>query len=271
MKIVPAIAELRGLWRRSLIAWPDGRRDETTWVNWLQGARLYVDLRQPVGRPDFSGVACLGDLAPAHFGWLAAQEGFAGELCRDGGIFEWRREIDFQPPGVQLDRGRLFLADDMMIEEGADVPYVEHWHREAAAAAPVSALRLFDPVEGCRGLLLRVGGLFMYARARRAELRAGCHLADCVAGAPTVAAAQALLDCDISQGTVASSGWIVRRSSLPFREGRRIDPVLAPGGVLALADITADGRAFARRWTVLEAEGALDAFPSIRHAGGSTQ
>ena len=56
----PTIAALAGLWRRSLIMWPDGRRDTTTWVNWLQGGKSYIDLRQPRGRPDFSGVRLSG-------------------------------------------------------------------------------------------------------------------------------------------------------------------------------------------------------------------
>jgi hypothetical protein len=42
---------LTGLWRRSLIIWPDGRRDETTDVAWLQGERASIDLRQPAGLP----------------------------------------------------------------------------------------------------------------------------------------------------------------------------------------------------------------------------
>jgi hypothetical protein len=34
---MPAVAELRGLWQRSLIVLPDGGRDATTEVRWLQG------------------------------------------------------------------------------------------------------------------------------------------------------------------------------------------------------------------------------------------
>ena len=53
----PSLETMPGLWRRSLIAWPDGRRDTTSFVNWLQGPGLYLDLRQPEGRPDFSGMS----------------------------------------------------------------------------------------------------------------------------------------------------------------------------------------------------------------------
>jgi hypothetical protein len=56
---IPELTALRGLWTRSLIAWPDGRRDTTTSVRWLQGPEIYIDLRQPANRPDFSGVGAL--------------------------------------------------------------------------------------------------------------------------------------------------------------------------------------------------------------------
>ena len=44
------VEKLRGLWTRSLIAWPDGKRDVTTQVAWLQGTGLFADLRQPPAR-----------------------------------------------------------------------------------------------------------------------------------------------------------------------------------------------------------------------------
>ena len=34
---LPRIEDMAGLWRRALIAWPDGRQDTTTFVSWLQG------------------------------------------------------------------------------------------------------------------------------------------------------------------------------------------------------------------------------------------
>ncbi len=58
--------------------------------------------------PDFAVVNCLRDLTPTHLAWMAAQDGFAGTLLAGDGIFEWRRDIDFQPAGRRrLDRGRL--------------------------------------------------------------------------------------------------------------------------------------------------------------------
>ncbi|MEN6544027.1 hypothetical protein [Parvibaculum sp.] len=259
----PTVATLAGLWSRSLIDWPDGRSDRTTFVNWMQGPSYYLDLRQPAGRPDYRGVRNLRGLNFEQLGWLASQEGFAGELHYADGFFEWRREIDFQPQAIYSDQGRLWMEPDMMVEEGKDIPYIEHWHREPVDLDPVCALRLDDPATGTRAYLMRLGALFMYARARSAAAAAGLHLQDCVAGAASLEEAQDLVDCEISQGVVSSAGWIVQRSSLPFREGERIDPVWdsKASGAIVLSDVDAQGRDVSRRWQILDAQGALDAFP----------
>ncbi len=259
----PTIEGLRGLWSRSLIDWPDGRSDRETFVNWMQGPSFYLDLRQPTGRPDYRGVEHLRALKPADLGWLASQEGFAGELHYADGFFEWRREIDFQPQAVYSDQGRLWMEPDKMVEEGKDIPYIEHWHREPVGLDPVCALRLDDSATGARAYLMRLGSLFMYARARSAAVPAGLHLQDCVASAASLSEAQDLLDCEISQGVVSGADWIIQRSSLPFRETRRLDPVWAGrrSGTMVLSDISPEGKPLARHWQVLDAQGSLDAFP----------
>lgn len=260
----PTIETLAGLWRRSLIEWPDGRRDTESWVNWMQGPSFYLDLRQSSAKPDFHGVNGLRQLDAAQVEWLAAQEGFAGELHHDGTYFEWRREIDFQPEAVYSDQGKLWFADGMMIEEGKDIPYIEHWIREPMELQPICAMRLADHTDGRRGFILRVGALFMYARARGFEIPAGRNLRECVAAAASLRDAQDLVNCEISQGAITSAGWIVQRSSLPFREGRRLNPELATHGPAALitSDTGEDGRPVTRHWDILDIQGAIDAFPS---------
>ena len=121
-----AIGDVQGLWRRSLIHWPDGRRDVTTSVTWLQGPNDYADLRVPQQRPDFSGITALNDLTREQMLFLASQEGFAGQLSFDGRFFEWHRHIDYQPKSAMADAGRLWFEDGRMIEEGRDVRYIEH-------------------------------------------------------------------------------------------------------------------------------------------------
>lgn len=222
-----AVADLRGLWTRSLLAWPDGRRDVSTAVHWLQGPSLYVDLRQPAGRPDFGGVRGLEDVDDARLAWLVTQEGFAGRLGLRDGCFEWARAIDFQPPSPAADAGHLRFEADRLVEEGRDLPYVEHWHRVASGdAARCVALRLAGVDDARRATLVRVGEVFMLAVDRAQPLARLADLAACVWAAPDRAARLACVDCELSFGRVTPAGWRLERSSLPWREGTRLAPAL---------------------------------------------
>lgn len=258
----PTIAGLSGLWRRSLLAWPDGRRDTTTWVRWLQGPSFYIDLRQPAGRGDFAGIGGLDQLDLPQIVWLAGQEGFAGELLYEDGFFEWRREVDFQLTTTYSDQGSLCFVDGIMIEQGKDIRYTEHWHRAGDAGPPVCAMRLEDATNGCRGFIIRLGGDFMYARGRNVSAPAGLTLLECVAAAPSAVVARDLIDCEISFGEVTPQGWRIDQSSLPFREGRYLDPHLPVGRSTSVvaADIDRDGRPMERRWTILDLQGQLGDF-----------
>jgi hypothetical protein len=254
---IPRITELQGLWRRSLIAWPDGRRDETTNVHYLQGPSRYADLRCPLGRPDFSHTRRLNDLAVEQIVWLATQEGFAGTLVPDGDAFEWRRTIDFQPATDQSDAGHLWFEADLLIEQGRDIPYIEHWHRENGAPHPCAALHLRQPDTGVDGFIVRVGDTFMYARDRAAPLPRNVSLAQCVGGSGSPAAARAMIDCEISAGRIQRGVWTIEHSSLPFREGRELALMSIPGGDGMLSsDIDADGVPLFRDWRIVAAEGA---------------
>ncbi|BBY16844.1 hypothetical protein [Mycolicibacterium litorale] len=126
------IGECTGLWRRTLLVEADGSRDTGTGVVWLQGESAYVDSR-----------------------------GFAGTLLQRGNIFEWRRDIDLQPPGEFPDVGAVHWDGDTLVERGVHADYVEHWVRDSGPATPCSALWLTAGV--AHGLLLRVGGRFGWA------------------------------------------------------------------------------------------------------------
>jgi hypothetical protein len=264
----PTVTNLTGLWRRSLLAWPDGRRDAATWVRWLQGPRLYIDLRQPGGRPDFSSAVGLDDLDLPQIAWLAGQEGFAGELLFEDGFFEWRREVDFQLTATYSDRGSLCLVDGVMVEEGKDTPYIEHWHRDVEKTQPVCAARLEDPANGCRGFIVRYGDIFMYARGRSISAPAGMSLIDCVAAAPSAAAARSLIDCEISYGTITAKGWEIEHSSLPFKEGLSLDPRIPSGRAtgISVSDVDRLGRPIERRWAIVDVQGNVRDISSVASA-----
>jgi len=186
--------------------------------------------------------------------WLAAQEGFAGELVEEDGWFEWRRDIDFQPKAIYSDIGRLWIEGDVMVEEGKDIPYIEHWHREPIGSMPLWAARLEDRETGQKGAIARMGSLFMIARERYCAVPEGLTLAECVAGAADMARAQEFLDCEISQGAVTSTGWFVQRSSLPFREGKSLAPART-GDLFEMQDQDRGGKPFTRRWEITDLRG----------------
>lgn len=121
-----------GLWRRTLLVEADGSRDTGTDVLWLQGDTAYVDSR-----------------------------GFAGVLIQRDTVFEWRRDIDLEPPGEFPDVGSVHWDGDTLVETGVHADYVEHWVRDGGSVQPRWAMALTSGAD--RGLLLRVGGRFGWA------------------------------------------------------------------------------------------------------------
>jgi hypothetical protein len=256
------VSDLQGLWRRSLIAHADGQRDVTTRVQWLQGPRLFADLRQPAGLSAYAHARSLEDLTMPELVGLASQQGFAGTLGFDGRHFEWARHIDYQPPTGEADAGSLEWQEHVLIERGRDVDYVEHWHRDPnAPQAPLGAALLRDPERGTLAILVRVGNDFMFARDRAKPLPAGTGLKEVLAGATLTSARQAL-DCEISSGVIDSQGFHILASTLPFR----LDAILSPRvrqRQWIVAERDSRSAAVTRSWDIAEIEGHADALLHI--------
>jgi hypothetical protein len=255
-KAKPSVAQLRGLWRRSMLVRPDGTRDTSTTVHWLQGLRSYIDLRQPLPGRDFSGVRALADLSLDDCAWLATQEGFAGQLGCAGGWFEWLRVIDFQPRTQRPDVGSLECNGEELIERGRDLAYVEQWQRESGAALPAAALALRQTHGRTRALLLRVGAVFMFARERVVAPQTPGTLSVCVAAAVSVQQAQQLVDCEISFGAVSASGFRITASSLPYRIGDVLEQRLTIQSLTTM-DRAMNGEAITRTWDIMDREGDI--------------
>jgi hypothetical protein len=265
----PNISDLHGLWTRSLIAWPDATRDTTTQVRWLQGHSAYCDLRQPVPMPSLSHVNGLAALTTDDCLHLANQEGFAGHFTFDGAFFEWARDIDYQPKPLYSDAGSLHWQDDILVETGRDIAYIEHWHRDPAeTAAPAASVALSCRNTGVNGRFLRVGAYFMFARDRAQTPAALQHLTDCVAGSADIKAAQDLVDCEISFGVVGPAGYRITASTLPFRIGDTLDQHFTENGLI-VQDRAADGAFIRRHWDVTHCEGDLSvlATSTLVHEG----
>jgi hypothetical protein len=265
----PRIEDLRGLWRRSLLAWPDGARDTTTHVWWLQGSRAYIDLRQPADlwrpggssaiTPELAGLRGLGQLSREHCLRLARQEGFAGQLSFDGSHFQWHHVIDFQPPASHPDAGALRWENDALIETGRDIDYLERWEREPATPTqPCCSIDLRDPESGARASWLRVGPFFMFARDRCSSLVGSGALEAAVATASSLEHARELVNCEISFGSVRRASFTISASTLPWRIGDALRPQLA-GNSLTTADRAPDGTVIAHRWEVTASEGPPEA------------
>lgn len=243
------------MWRRSLIVHADGSRDATSQVRWLQAQRLFVDLRQAAGLPDFLKLRCLNDLDAGQCAQLALQEGFAGWLGLDGACFEWLRQIDYQPRSGGADAAWLWWEEETLMEQGRDLPYVEHWQRDPTVVTrPLAALRLRDPHTGTTAIVLQLGTVFMYARDRQIELPAGAQLLECVAGAESLTAARAMLDCEITLGSAGVGGNVILASTHPWRVAARFELQCADSTV-GISDIDAAGHTRLRRWEVIESEG----------------
>jgi hypothetical protein len=212
-----AIADLLGLWRRVWIRWPDGREDAISHVYWLQGSRCYADIRLPADRPSFEGVNTFAGLSKTQVDWLAKQEGFAGELRREDDAWLWKRDVNYQPPSNARDIGRLNFVDGSqatMLEEGMDEPYTELWERLDTGGDSV-VLRTPDS----RGFLVVGGSFFLMALDHRPPLPVAGSLGEIIAEVGVENA----LNMEISLGDRRT--WMVNRSTLPWREGRRlVDP-----------------------------------------------
>ncbi len=191
--MVTDISQLTGVWTRRSIEFPDGTRDETTRVWWVQGLPDFADLRIPEGRPSFEGVKGLEDCDEFQRKWLATQQGFAGTLVRQEEAWRWIREIDYQPPTGKRDIGTLRFFDaggKTMIEDGVDERYTEVWERIT---------------EDGPSLVRRAPGAMLVA--------AGGHFILTVGTEPGV--------LEISHGLCRgdSSQWRITDSTHPWREG----------------------------------------------------
>ncbi len=255
---IAAMTMLRGLWRRSVIVRPSGESDTKTAVTWLQGLRACVDLRQPATLRSFAHARSLTELSFDDCASLATQEGFAGHLHFDGDFFEWSRAIDFQPEAGDPDAGSLWFQGEVLVEKGRDIAYVEHWHRDTSVPRePVCAYALRERDSNTRAALVRVGPAFMYARDRAVLPAPHRSLAECVADAATLNAAQELIDCEISLGEVRGDRFQIVASTLPFRVGDDL-AVHAVRDTASIRDRDARGNYVVRHWEITASEGEMN-------------
>lgn len=233
---------------RTLLSRPGSAPDTTTRVTWLQGDRLYCDLRQPASMPWVSAPS-LGSMSIDDLLVLATQDGFAGQLLGRGTHVEWNRVVAVHPAGPHPDAGTLGMLDDTtIVEHGVFEDYLEHW-RIAATSTDIDESLLEDVDTGAPAVLVRVGDDFALARGRVTPL--GSHpLDEQIRGAATLRAARELMDCEISVGAIENGAWRISASTLPFRIGALLTPEAT--GILSTHDTDVEGRPATRRFRRLD-------------------
>jgi len=238
----------RGVWRRSLLQTPL-QRDTQTWVRWLQTASWHADLRVPVAaRPAPLPGQPGAQPSPQQ---LAAQQGFLGRTrveratrAPGDGLPEaqgsgegpapavetctWERHLDFQPPGLHPDAGRIdFDGPDRLIEVGVHGDYLEHWERLPGSTGRHAVLerRLDGSAErtgsGAAALrpewLLLSGDFLMRVRPRAApwpaDTEPGASLASVLQRHPAQQASW--LDFEIAFGVLHEGCWTIEQATLP--------------------------------------------------------
>jgi len=212
----PVPTDFVGLWARRLLIEPDGTRDTETIVWWLQTEHLFVDIRLPADRPDFTGITSLDACGPIEIAYLKRQEGFAGHLEHRPGALAWRRAIDFRPLGGPPDEGSVrWDGPNSFTETGLHIDYLEEWRQVLADEDRSKTGQYWTDADGA--LIVQVGDAVMRAWDRRPS-PAPVGLEDSNAD-PT-----SLLNCEISFARKNEEGAaIVQHSTLPWLEGGVIE------------------------------------------------
>lgn len=216
-------AELHGVWRRAWIEFADGRRDDTTFVVWLQTESAMADIRLDPSLSLLAPRHGLGACTATDLASLAEAEASSGfTTCTpfvDGrATAEWHTRghgINFQPVTSYPEPGLLELSADgtVMIERAPSGAYVEEWHLIPGTSAPVGHEVLPDGRH-----VYRAGSVTVVVRDRTALIPRPARLPALIADADP-AQARALVDCEFSY----CEHGVVVRSTLPWMEGRTVD------------------------------------------------
>ena len=218
-------AWLRGVWTRDWIQ--KGKvKSNTVNVHYLQTPTYFSDVRIPKDRPRFAAAASFEDLSDGDLRLLAKQSGFFGSTTMAGAVATWHHDLQYQPPDGTEDTGRLQrLAKGRMQEHGLDGSYTEAWRLVTAGGGRYLVIQTLRFGRLFRALVV-VGDQFAYARNRAAELpRAASFDALIESTHATRKQIVEYLDCELSVGRVrgGSAPWEIEQSTLPWREGRRLD------------------------------------------------
>ena len=152
--------------------------------------------------------------------------GFAGRTTMAGAVATWHADIAFRPSDGTPDTGRLEqIPPDHMHEHGLDGSYIESWKSLTDGNGRFLVIRVEHSGRLLRTLVV-VGNQFVYVRNRAKDLPLAPSF-DALIEKTGASREQIVefLDCEFSVGRVhgASVPWEIERSTLPWREHRRLD------------------------------------------------
>jgi hypothetical protein len=237
---------LPGVWTRDWIE-RNGARTDLFEIHYLQTPTSFGDMRVPRDRPSFARATSFADLSDVELLVLAKQRGFAGYTTSARDVATWHHEIDFQPPDTSTDAGRLERIDDSRMREHAlDSSYIESWRSLESGEGRFLALSA-ERNGRVRRVLLVAGDRFLFVRNRELDLPAAGSI-DSLIRATRASRTQIIdyLDCEFSHGLVrgGKSPWTIVQSTIPWREGKRLDfvdeLVVTGAGGVALREANAD-------------------------------
>ncbi len=242
---------LPGVWTREWIR-KRGVSPDLFDVHYLQTTSVFADVRFARDRGSFPCVRSFADLTDAQLLVLAKQRAFMGVTTVSGVLATWHHEIDFQPPDLDPDVGRLEpSANAHMLEHALDGSYVESWR----SLTPVDGRYLVVRAERSGRLdraLIVVGDYFVYVRNRRKDLPVAESLDSLIVHTrATRAQIVGYLDCEFSTGLVrgGSIPWQIQQSTLPWLEHQHL-PFADEFARTRKATAVASRAASTDRWSV---------------------
>jgi hypothetical protein len=216
---------LQGTWSREWLQ--EGKeRSSTLDVHYLQTPTYFADIRILKDRHGISNARSFSDLTEEQLRLLAGQNGYAGRTTLAGTIATWHSDIAFRPSDGTPDKGRLErVSRDHVYEHGLDDSYIESWRFVTNGQGRFLVIRLEHSGRLLRTLVV-LGNQFVYVRNRAKDLPRSPSF-DALFKSTKVTREQIIdyLDCEFSAGRTegGSAPWAIEQSTLPWREGHRLE------------------------------------------------
>ena len=221
-----------GCMDREYIVLDGGARDPSIAI-WIQTESQYIDIRIPHDRPDLSRASSLADYGVDELRALAHQSGDTGVCEIRDQVATWHSaspSFGFFCESVSMfpDDGRLEPRGSVLYEyqtQKSPVAYEEAWVQQPYDHGLIAHLSLREDrePEAVRAVLLVTGRYAGYVECSTStsELTLEAQLAAARGDEERI---RKILNCEASYAIRARAGapFLIRHSTLPFREGEEL-------------------------------------------------